>query len=108
MITSIGIKWLVVWTVVNFWPIPCDFGPTSGYDEYGRRWTSNGQPSILCLDSETIKKEKYFDTYEEAEEFVEAGKAKPLSPFSLDPQLTDWEIKKITTEPIEKDEEDNE
>ena len=94
------VKWLVTWTVTNSWMIPCDHGPTSGYDEYGRYWESHTTTLEICWDSETLQKEKYFDSYKEAKAFVKTGKTETWS--MLGGQLQDWKITKVTEQNIEQ------
>ena len=96
------IKWLVLWTVVNMWMNPCDHGPMSGYDEYGRRWEQHVVTLEMCYDHEILHKEKYFDTYEEALAFVETGKAKSETWSTIEGQLRNWEIKKVITETVKQ------
>jgi len=83
------------------WIVPCDHGPSSGYDEYGRLWQSQAETLELCWDSETVQKEKSFDTYEEAKAFVNKAKV-TSSNMPGDSYVKDFEIKKVTIKPTSK------
>ena len=94
------VKYLVIWTVINSWIVPCDHGPDVWYDEYGRRHESQAVTLELCWDSEEIQKEREFDTLEEAQEFIEEGKKSCEGKY--DCPLKDWQL--ITKEVMPRDE----
>ncbi len=66
------ITWLVTWVVISIWMIPCPQSAPA-HDEYGRRFDNAQILSVACWDSESIKKQKIFDTLIEAKVFVDAG-----------------------------------
>ena len=63
------IKYIVVWIVLNSFLVPCDFEPL-GPDEYGRESSVYVVPAIACYGSTETKMEKWFNSFEEAHEFM--------------------------------------
>jgi hypothetical protein len=90
------IKYLVIWTVINSWMVPCDHGPMSGIDEYGRRWESYVTTLEVCYDSEQHQEQREFDSYEEALAFKEKGE-KSCEDDIFGCSLSNWIIKEVGT-----------
>ena len=63
-------KWIVVWIALSWFSVPCDTGPTSYVDEYGRESMTTTVTLMNCIDHKQREMERYFDTLEEAQAFV--------------------------------------
>ena len=86
------IKFIVFWVAVSSFPVPCDHSPTTGTDEYGRKWISYGTTLQACYDTEVSDMQKAFATLDEAQEFVKNGQ--------LQSGLSDFRIERVETKVV--------
>ena len=68
------IKFIVVWTVINSFMVPCASNPSSGYDEYGQYW-ENGVSSLeICYDTKVLEMSKEFNHHAQATYFLDKAR----------------------------------
>ena len=86
-------QWLVTWTVTNSWIVPCpEWEPVESIDEYGRKHTMfSFQIALACLDSASTPMNKHFNSYQEAEKFVNKGRYNG----DIMNELSDFKIMKL-------------
>ena len=62
-------KWIVLWTVINFFPISCPPAPPT-VDEYGIIKSYGSSTLQVCYDYRTTPMNKTFSSKQEAESFI--------------------------------------
>ena len=96
-------NWLVTWMVIS-WSLAACPPPPPVYDVYRGEIQSSLYfvPAIACYDTEEKPMQKYFDTYDEALEFVNKGKEQCGKRYGADLgimnacDLRDFEIIKLS------------
>jgi hypothetical protein len=87
------IKWVVLWTVINYFPISCP-QPAPVPDEYGRDgFYSSTMTLQMCYDIAYKERSKEFDSLLAAEEFIDG--AKKVANERWDSQLSGFRIQEV-------------
>ena len=95
-------NWLVTWMVITWSLVACP-PPPPVYDVYRGEVQQMNLNLVACYDTEEKPMQKYFDTYEDALEFVNKGKGQ-CGGFNTDfgyigdCDLKDFEIIKLSDE----------
>ncbi len=90
-----NIIFLVTWTVVHIWSVPCPCNPAFSTDEYGiERVNPCLTQLVACFDHKEVKMERYFETKESALVFIEKGEK--LAEWTMyGDSLKDFKITKV-------------
>ena len=95
-------NWLATWMVITWSLVACP-PPPPVYDVYRGEVQQMNLNLVACYDTEEKSMQKYFDTYEDALEFVNKGKNQchpdyPKDYYIGDCDLRDFEIIKLSDE----------